>query len=70
MILNINQIKFKKIRNLGNFLASQYRLINIEDNFIFGNKINNTVSMFSLCYGLINIPNFDTSNVTNMNEMF
>lgn len=70
MILNINQINFKKIRNLGNFLASQSNLTNIEDSFIFGNKINNTVSMFSDCWRLKNIPNFDTGNVINMSDMF
>ena len=70
MILNINQIKFKKIRNLGNFLASQSNLTDIEDNFIFGNKINDTASMFSDCYNLTTVPNFDTSNVINMSSMF
>ena len=70
MILNINQINFKKIRNLGDFLASQSSLIDIEDSFIFGNKINNTASMFNGCWRLKNIPNFDTSNVIDMSCMF
>ena len=70
MIINIEQIKFKKIRELSNFLTSQSLLTNIEDNFSFGNKINNTVDMFSGCWRLTSVPNFNTVNVISMESMF
>ena len=69
-ILNIEQIKFKKIRNLSDFLFRQRQMINIKEDFYFGNKIDNTYNMFYACANLATVPNFDTNNVINMGSMF
>ena len=71
MIINIEQISFKKIRNLSCLFNSQESLTKIEDGGLtMGNKVNNTAYMFQKCGWLTNMPNFDTSNVTNMSGMF
>lgn len=68
-IYNINNIEFININNSANMFIFCFNLSFI-NNLKFGNNILNMWSMFSYCDNLINVPNFDTSNVKDMSGMF
>ena len=68
-ISSINTIDFLNVKATYNMFEKCTNL-SIINKLNFGFNIENTSSMFSYCYNLTNIPNFDTRNVIDMSYMF